>query len=178
MNPYSLIEKYYDKKSDLYVVLVAHSKQVMKKALLVAEKHPELNIDREFVEQAALLHDIGIFKCSAPRIFCTGPHEYIEHGYLGAELLRSEGYPKHALVCERHTGTGLTREMIELNNLPIPLGNYEPQSIEEQVICYADKFYSKTKLGMEHSVEKIIKDLSRHGASQAERFELWHALFN
>lgn len=178
MDPYALIEKYYDKKSDLYVVLVAHSKQVMKKVLLIAQKHPELNIDKEFVVEAALLHDIGIFLCSAPRIFCVGTHQYIEHGYLGAELLRREGYERHALVCERHTGTGLTREMIELNNLPIPLGNYEPQSIEEQVICYADKFYSKSKLGVEHSIAKIVKDLSRYGASQVERFEQWHALFS
>ena len=90
-----------------------------------------------------MLHDIGIFYCNAPNIHCHGTHTYIEHGYLGAELLRNEGFPKHALVAERHTGTGITIEQIIREDLPIPERDYCPQSIEEKIVCYADKFYLK-----------------------------------
>jgi len=43
----------------------------------------------------------------------------------------SEGYPKHGLVCERHTGTGITLEMIIKNNLPLPHRDMVPVSMEE-----------------------------------------------
>ena len=68
--------------------------------------------------------------------------------------MRAEGYPRHARVCERHTGTGITLAMIEERGLPLPHRDFMPETLEEQLICYADKFYSKTKLDKEKSVEK------------------------
>ena len=62
-------------------------------------------------------------------------------------LVRSEGYPRHALVCERHTGAGLALEDIIAQNLPVPHRDMLPVSMEEQVVCFADKFYSKTHHG-------------------------------
>ena len=59
-----------------------------------------------------MLHDIGIFKCDAAGIQCFGTEPYICHGRIGAELLRSEGFPRHARVCERHTGAGITKAQI------------------------------------------------------------------
>jgi uncharacterized protein len=156
---------------------VKHSEQVKNKALEIAGKHPELNLDTEFITEAAMLHDIGIFLCEAPRIHCHGTHQYIEHGYLGADLLRKEGLPRHALVCERHTGTGLSLKMIEKGNLPLPHRDMLPVSPEEQVICYADKFYSKTQLDEAHSVDRIRDYLKRYGKSEVLKFDRWHSLF-
>lgn len=178
LDPYKIIEKYYQKDSDIYYILLIHSEQVKDKALEVAAQNPELNLDIQFIAEAAMLHDIGIFKCHAPRLHCKGTHDYIEHGYLGAEILRTEGLEKHALVCERHTGVGLTKEMIVKANLPIPQRDMIPQSMEEQVICYADKFYSKSKLAEAHSVENIRKELARFGDYQVAVFDTWHARFN
>jgi uncharacterized protein len=48
-----------------------------------------------------------------------------------------------------------------------------PVSLEEQVICFADKFYSKTKLGKEKSVEKAVKSLSKYGEDGVKRFQDW-----
>ena len=110
-----------------------------------------------------MLHDIGIIYCHAPKIFCVGEHQYIEHGYLGAELLRAEGLPKHALVAERHTGTGITVEQVIREELPIPERDYCPQSLEEKIICYADKFYSKSHLGEEVSIDKIKYNIWKYG---------------
>jgi uncharacterized protein len=177
INPLEIIEKYYLSGSEIHYVLVKHSEQVKNKALEIAGKHPELNLDTEFITEAAMLHDIGIFLCEAPRIHCHGTHQYIEHGYLGADLLRKEGLPRHALVCERHTGTGLSLKMIEKGNLPLPHRDMLPVSPEEQVICYADKFYSKTQLDEAHSVDRIRDYLKRYGKSEVLKFDRWHSLF-
>ena len=177
MDPIKIIEKYYPVESDAYRILVDHSRSVANKALAIARMHPEMHLDLPFIEEAALLHDIGIFRCNAPSIDCHGEADYIYHGYLGAELMRAEGYPRHALVCERHTGTGLSMEMIELMKWPIPHRDMLPISLEEQLICFADKFYSKTKLGKEKSIDKIRISLSRYGSDTAARFAAWCKLF-
>jgi uncharacterized protein len=178
MNPFDIIEKYYKKNSELYTILVQHSNQVRLKSLEIVDKHPELMADRDFVSEAAMMHDIGIFMTDAPSIACFGTHHYIEHGYLGAELLIKEGFPKHALVAERHTGTGLSLAAIVRQNLPVPHREMAPKSIEEEIICYADNFYSKTKIGKEHSVEKIIQNLQRFGDEQVQKFKEWNQKFS
>lgn len=101
-----------------------------------------------------MLHDIGIFRTDTDGIHCFGTYPYICHGYLGSELVAAEGFPKHALVCERHTGAGLSLQSILEQNLPVPHREMVPLSLEEQIICFADKFFSKTKLDREKSVEK------------------------
>ena len=157
--------------------MLTHSRSVADKALALARLHPELKLDLQFIEEAALLHDIGIFLTDADGIHCYGSHPYICHGYLGADLVRKEGYPRHALVCERHTGAGLSLKAIEERNLPIPHREMVPVSLEEQLICFADKFYSKTKLDKEKSLEKARKSIERHGEEGLERFDNWCRLF-
>jgi len=138
MNYEYLIEKYYPEDDDLRRLLLKHSRQVADRCLLIAKKHPELSVDASFLEEAAMLHDIGIRWCHAPSIFCNGTEPYICHGLIGAQLMRREGYELHARICERHTGTGITREQIERQQLPLPPADYIPQSLEEQIVCYAD----------------------------------------
>ena len=177
MNPIEIIQKYYTPKSEAYRILVDHSRDVANKALAIARNHPELNLDLEFIEEAAMLHDIGIFLTNAPGISCFGTHPYICHGYLGAELMRREGFPKHARVCERHTGTGLTLQNILEQNLPLPHQNFVPETLEEQVVCYADKFYSKTHPDRERSYERSVQSLQKFGEAGVEKFARWHKMF-
>jgi uncharacterized protein len=177
MIPLDIIKKYYSENTDLYRILVTHSISVSEKALYVAKLHPEMNLNIPFIKEAAMLHDIGIFKTDAPEIFCTGDAPYICHGYLGSELMKQEGYPHHALVCERHTGTGITKEEIINRGYPIPHRDMLPLSLEEQIICFADKFYSKTKLEKEKPIDKIRKGLSKHGEASVKRFDYWCELF-
>lgn len=177
IDPIRIIEKHYTKGTALYKLLLLHSTQVKNKALDIVKKHPELDVDVEFIKEAAMLHDIGIVMCNAPKIHCMGEHTYIEHGYLGAEMLRAEGLDRHAWVCERHTGTGLTKKTIIEQNFPIPHREMLPIGLEEQMICYADKFYSKSRPKEAHTVEAIIKDLSRFGAEQVITFEKWDTMF-
>lgn len=177
MNPLALIDKYYPEDNELRHILLTHSRSVADKALALAAKHPELPIDLGFLEEAALLHDIGIFQTEADGICCVGTYPYICHGYLGAELMRREGYPRHALVCERHTGAGLSLNDILAQNLPIPHRDMLPVSIEEQLICFADKFYSKTRLDEEKSIERARKSVARFGDEGAARFDHWCEMF-
>lgn len=177
MNPLALIDKYYPEENELKHILLVHSRSVADKALAMAGKHPELDLDVQFVEEAAMLHDIGIFMTDAEGIQCFGKYPYICHGYLGAELLRKEGYPRHALVCERHTGAGITLRNIEEQQLPIPHREMLPVSLEEQLICFSDKFFSKTKLDKEKSIEKARKSVARFGEDGGLRFDHWCELF-
>ena len=177
MNALALIDKYYPEENELKHILLTHSRSVADKALALARLHPELKLDLQFIEEAALLHDIGIFLTGADGIHCYGSHPYICHGYLGADLVRKDGFPRHALVCERHTGAGLSLKAIEERNLPIPHREMVPVSLEEQLICFADKFYSKTKLDKEKSLEKARKSIERHGEEGLERFDNWCRLF-
>lgn len=177
MNPLDIINKYYPGESELKHILLTHSRSVADKALWIAGRHPELKLDRDFLYEGAMLHDIGIFLTDADSIFCFGDKPYICHGYLGADLMRAEGYPRHALVCERHTGAGLSLDQILAQNLPVPHRDMVPVSLEEQVICFSDKFFSKTHLDREKTVEKARKSLEKYGAAGVQRFDNWCKLF-
>ena len=177
MDALAIINKYYPEDNELKHILLTHSRSVADKALWIADRHPELELDRQFLEEAALLHDIGVFLTDAPGIHCHGTHPYICHGYLGSELMQKEGYPRHALVCERHTGAGLSLKGILEQNLPVPHREMVPVSLEEQVICFADKFFSKTHLDREKSVEKALKSISKYGEEGVIRFNNWCEYF-
>ncbi len=177
MNAISLIDRYYEGRDQLKEILLTHSRSVADKALKIATLHPELQLNTTFLEEASLLHDIGILYTNAPGISCFGTVDYICHGYLGAELLRKEGFPKHALVCERHTGAGLSIAQIKMQQLPIPQRDMIPVSLEEQVICFADKFYSKTRLKDEKSVDEALMSISKYGDDGVLRFKKWCELF-
>lgn len=177
MNYQQIIDKYYPVENELKHILMVHSRQVANKAVQIAERHPELGADRQFMEEAAMLHDIGIFRCGAAGIQCFGTEPYICHGTIGAALLREEGYARHARVCERHTGAGLSLHDIIAQNLPIPHHDLLPETIEEQIVCYADKFFSKTKLHQEKTVEQAIRSLSKFGDEGVARFVKWSEIF-
>ena len=172
----SIINKYYPEDNELRRLLLKHSRQVADRALQIADRHPELKLDREFLEAAAMLHDIGIFRCDAPGIHCHGTEPYIRHGMIGAELLRKAD-PLLARVCERHTGAGITKEEIVEQGLPLPLRDFLPETLEEQVICYADKFYSKSSPDRVKTVEQAAQSLRKFGEGGVQRFMEWAERF-
>ena len=177
MEALRLIDKYYPTNSRLKEVLLAHSRQVCQRVMLIAMCHPELRMDEQLLHDGALLHDIGIFMTDAPSIYCTGHENYLLHGYLGAKLLREEGFPELAHICERHTGAGLTKETILNCHLNIPVQDYLPVTLEEKAVCYADKFYSKSHLYLTRDVEYVYNNLLSFGCPSADRFMEWHNIF-
>lgn len=168
-----LLKKYAGSGTKVFHILVTHSESVKNLALRVAAKNPHLKVDIQLLSTAAMLHDIGIVKTHAPEIGCHGPHPYITHGFLGREILESEGLTEVAPFCERHTGVGITADEIRLRKLPLPLRDMMPVSVEEQILCYADKFFSKSgkNLHRPKKLKKIYRNLSKYGEEKARRFD-------
>ena len=148
MNPLDIIYKYYPTDDPLRRLLLKHSRQVADKALAVCERHPELQLDRQLVYEGAMLHD-------------------------GAELMRREGREDLARICERHTGTGLTAEDIRRQGLPLPLEDFRPETEAEKVICYADKFFSKSHPDAEKTAAQVVKSLAKFGPKSPAIFQAW-----
>ncbi|MGM9704588.1 MAG: HDIG domain-containing metalloprotein [Prevotella sp.] len=172
-----VFDKYYPEDNALRRLLLKHSQSVTQRALQIVSLHPELHLDRDFITEAAMLHDIGIVRCDAPGIECFGNEPYIRHGVIGAEMLRAEGFARHARVCERHTGAGLSRDEIIGRSLPLPPRDLMPETPEEQVICYADKFFSKSRPDEEKTVEQALRSLAKFGEAGLERFRAWMEMF-
>lgn len=178
MNVNEIIDRYYPEENELKNIYMVHARKVAALALEMAGRHPELDMDLNFIEEAAMLHDIGIFLTDAPRIYCYGTEQYLCHGYLGAELLRPLGLERHARVCERHTGTGLKKEQIAENGWNLPVKDFEPVTLEEQLICFADKFYSKTKfLHRPRTFEQVVESMRKISEESVAKIRLWAEMF-
>ncbi len=177
MDPLAIIHVHYRPGLRLTEILLTHGREVREKALAVARHVAHLQPDMDFIAEAALLHDIGIFGTTAPAIECHGTQPYVCHGIIGRQLLEKYGLPAHGLVCERHVGAGITKADIQAQQLPLPLRQMVPDSLEEAIICYADKFFSKAKSGRQRSLKKVIAQLTRYGQDQVDRFMGWHAQF-
>ena len=179
MDPTKIIKKYYQPDSKAFYLLVHHSRMVAQKALTIAQRAGHLKADIRFIEEAAMLHDIGILAANEPKLGCYGDKPYICHGYMGREILEREGLPEHALVCERHVGVGISLKDIREKNLPLPERDMIPISVEEQIICFADKFFSKDEefLLTEKPLEKVRKGIEKFGAEKLKVFDEWVRLF-
>jgi uncharacterized protein len=179
MDPEDILKRYYSQESRAYTVLLNHSRVVTEKALVIARNVKHLHPDTSFIYEAAMLHDIGIFLTRAPKIGCYGNHPYVCHGYLGREILEREGLAPHALVCERHVGIGITVKDIKKKKLPLPVRDMVPLTIEEQIICYADKFFSKISdpLTKERPLQSIRKKIRKFGDEKLKKFDEWVKMF-
>ena len=176
LNPVDILFEHYPQGSPLAQSLIRHSEQVRDKALAVAERVSHLNPDHRFIAEAAMLHDIGIYRTSATKLGCRGTAPYIRHGIIGRQILEQRGLTAHALVCERHVGVGISRQDIQKQGLPLPLRDMLPATLEEIIICYADKFFSKSNGGTAHSLSAVINDLKPFGDEKVKRFMHWHRL--
>lgn len=178
MDAIGLLNKYFSNKAALHIVL-RHSQLVAERALEVAAALAA-PVDRAFLEEAALIHDIGVSQVYAPKMFCFGTVPYICHGIAGREILEVEGFPRHAMVSERHIGVGLTAEDIIRQNLPLPHREMVPLDVEEEIICFADLFYSKNpeSLNVMKSVQEVRASLEKFGPGKAVLFDQWLSRFN
>lgn len=174
-----LFDKYYPVGTEARDILERHSCSVAGLALEINSRLG-LGLDPAQVETAAMLHDIGIYLTDAPGIGCHGTEPYIRHGILGADLLRREGYPEWAArVAERHTGAGISAGDIKEMQLPLPVGRIlMPATLLERLVCYADKFYSKSGDMQRKPLGRVRASMARHSSSTLERFERLHEEFD
>jgi len=160
----TIINRYYPEGTHLRDIYMRHAEDVAALAEeLRAAYMPEL--DPEQVRAAAMMHDVGIFLTDAPGIDCHGAEPYILHGPLGAQLLRREGAPEWmARVAERHTGVGI--------------GDLVPETPLEKLVCYADKFYSKSGDMKRKSMDAVERSMARYGETNLAAFRRLRALFS
>lgn len=174
MTPERLLAHYFTPEA--LPLFLTHSRLVARKAVLTARNHPEVKtLDMEFIEEAAMLHDIGVALTSAPGLGCHGNAPYILHGIIGREILDREGLPRHGLICERHIGVGLTVADIRRQNLPLPLRDMVPITTEEKIVAYADLFFSKKPdlLTVEKPLEQVRQELARFGEEKLTILDDW-----
>ena len=178
MDPFAVLAEFYRPGSRLHARVRGHGEAVAAKALKAADAVAAPGPDRAFIFQSAILHDIGIFLTRAPSIGCVGAHPYVCHGVLGRSLLDALGYPEHGLVCERHVGVGISARDVRRERLPLPLRDMTPQSQEEIIVCYADKFFSKNGAGaVERTPSQVLAMLARYGSDKVARFRGWMEMF-
>ena len=179
MDAFEILKRYYDSNSKAFKILVVHGQKVAEKARAAAQRVSALKPDLKLIDAAAMLHDVGIFQTATPQLGCFGKHPYICHGILGSDILKKEGHPRLAMICERHIGVGISKADVRQQNLPLPNRDMIPETIEEQIICYADKFFSKNGNGRptEKSVTEIIDSLIPYGPKKVQRFESWVNIF-
>ncbi|TFF98330.1 MAG: HDIG domain-containing protein [Promethearchaeota archaeon] len=114
-------------KLNLPYAIKKHSIKVAEEALKIANKITKVNINKSLVKIGGLLHDIGRSKTHG-----------FDHALQGAEIIRNEGFSeKLARICETHILGGLDEQ--DTQELGLPEKNYIPQSIEEKIVCLADK---------------------------------------
>lgn len=115
-------------------------------AMCEAAEEQGFDVNREVVQQAALLHDIG-----------RSVTQDVRHAGVGADLLRKDGHgvwDQRVILCvERHTGAGI--DAAEAARLGLPVRDYTPKTLEEKIVAHADNLYSGDKrMGLADVVAK------------------------
>ena len=154
-----------------------HCTQVAELAMSI-NKNKRFDLPNDEVCAAAMLHDIGIFATDAADIGCYGENHYLKHGIIGAQLLREKGVDEAIdRVAERHTGAGISKADIIKQNIDLPLADYCPETLLEKLICYADKFYSKSGAMIKKDYERVRASVMKFGSESLARFDEMHRLF-
>jgi len=121
-----------------------HSLRVTEKALEIADSITKAKVDKNLIEVGAILHDIGRSKTHG-----------FQHTLIGGRILRERGFPDEvARICETHILGGLDSE--DAKSVGLPEENFIPNTIEEKIVCLADKLIA-----------------GRREVSIKERLEIW-----
>jgi uncharacterized protein len=143
------------------------SPQVIKHCIAVADIAVEtardlacrgLKVNIELVEIGALLHDLGRSK-----------NHTVNHALIGAQIAQSMGLPEHVInIIKRHVGAGITTQ--EAQSLGWPKDIYMPQTLEEKIVCYADKLIDHGKrIPIEIEIEKLQKANKKQAAERVRK---------
>ena len=100
-------------------------------------------------------------------------------------LIKNHGITLEVLACqypvfdEMEILTGAeARQQILDQGLPLPPRDFVPVTLEEQLICWADKFFSKTHPEREKTTEQARHSLEKFGTEGLVKFDEWCARFS
>jgi uncharacterized protein len=140
-------------------------------------KQTNLSVNIEAVKVGCLLHDIGVYRLYLPSGEIDHKN-YIQHGTLGFELLKEEGFSDEVCrIASCHTGVGLSKNEIIAEGIPIPPKDYFAETIEERLVMYADKFHTKSSPPKFMTSETYRKVIAKFGEAKVEKFKQFEAEF-
>ncbi len=91
-------------------------------------------LDMRALLAGALLHDIGRARIQT-----------IWHGLEGAQILERESVDRKVVeIVRKHVGAGISSE--EAKTLGLPSLDYIPRTLEERIVCFADKMVDADKV--------------------------------
>jgi uncharacterized protein len=127
---------------------VNHCQACAKISKRLSEKATERghHINEEATVASALLHDIG-----------RSQTQLVTHGYVGAGILEKEGVDSVVVeIVRRHVGAGISAG--EAASLNFPPGDYIPRTLEQKIVCFADKMLDGEKARpFEEEVKRFVK---------------------
>jgi len=117
-------------------VLLEHCRTVAAVANILAGEFEirGKKVDAKVVNAGALLHDVG-----------RNRTQTVRHGLTGAEMIEGEGVDEVVVrIVRKHIGAGISSE--EARSLAFPDFDYIPRTVEERIVCFADKMVDSTRI--------------------------------
>jgi uncharacterized protein (TIGR00295 family) len=128
--------------------IVSHCQACAKISKMLSDKAAARGrmVNERAVVAGALLHDIG-----------RSQVQTVSHGYVGAGILEKEGVDSIVVeIVRRHVGAGISPE--EAVALGFPPGDYIPRTLEQKIVCFADKLLDGDKARpFEEEVKRFVK---------------------
>ena len=128
--------------------IVSHCQACTKISILLSKKAAEKGhpANEQAIIAGALLHDIG-----------RSQVQTVSHGYVGAGILEKEGVDGIVVeIVRRHVGAGISPE--EAVALGFPVGDYIPMTLEQKIVCFADKMLDGDKARpFEEEVKRFVR---------------------
>lgn len=167
----------YAPNDKVYELVYGHCQIVCEIALWCADNISEnTEVNKELLQKAALLHDVGSYAFFDDEGNTLNDRLYPQHAILGARILEDEGLSEDITdIVSTHVLLGLSKKEIVDTPWYLPERDYTPQSVEGELLCYADRFHSKhpTFNAYDTFLERLRKSLP----VQAVRFEQWSKKF-
>jgi uncharacterized protein len=130
--------------------VIRHVEAVSDLAVEIAEaiRNRGYPVNVRLVEIGALLHDVG-----------RGKTHSVHHAVVGAEIAESLGLPVQVVsIIKKHVGGGITAR--DAKKLGWPKDVYVPETVEEKIVCYADKLIEGSgRVPIEKTIDRLSRDL-------------------
>ena len=130
--------------------VVKHSVAVSKLAYELASEAAKKGypVNLRLVKLGGLLHDIG-----------RSMTHKVDHGVKGGEIARKLRLPQKLVgIIECHVGAGIPEE--ESQAIGLPRRSYMPETLEEKIVCYADKLIKgRRRVTFQQAVKDMIDNL-------------------
>lgn len=174
------IERFHHKyapNDKVYNLVYGHCQIVSEISLWCADNIAhETKIDKKLLQAACLLHDVGSYAFFDNDGNNLNDRLYPQHAILGAKILEDEGVDNRITsIVATHVLLGLTKKEIIETPWYLPERGYEPNSVEGQLLCYADRFHSKTPTF--NAFDTFHDRLRQNLPLQAAKFEEWSNRF-